>query len=104
MNKLMEEKANSVLKLMDEKKEEFKDAKEMKELIDYIDRTRVDVVLRFHADDLDEGWLKAVEGDISRLERSCKGRAGLLPPKDQEAYDNFRKFFLGPCDLPPEVQ
>ncbi len=104
MNKTTRAKTDSITKLLEEKKAEYKDTKEMEELVKFIDYARLEIWIRLQTDELEEDWLEAVGQDVRRLERYCKGKAGLLPPKEQEAFDSFRKFMLGPCDLPPYVK
>ena len=91
---------DEIKQLIADKREEYKDAEEMKDLFEYLDETEPEIDFRYQTGELDEDWLKAVEQDVKRLERYCKGMAGLLPPNEQEAFVNFRKFFLGPSGLP----
>ena len=91
-------------KLLDSKCAQYKGVAGMEEYVRFLDDTRVNLLAEGLLETVTEDWLKSVHTDIEFKERHYLGKAHLLPPEDQKAWDERREFFLGPCDLPPEVK
>ena len=91
-------------KLLDAKQGKYKGVAGMEDYVKFLYDTRVELLTRGLVEDVTEDWLKAIQTDINFKERASLGKAGLLPPDEQEAWNKMREFFSGPCDLPPEVK
>ena len=104
MNKKTKIELENTLKLIEDKRAEYKDVKGMEGFITKLAEIRLNVLLRQAGDELYAEWLVAVCSDIRRYEQHYKYETGLLSPAETAAIKQLRDFIMGPCDLPSWVK